>query len=202
MDLIEKKKITAVFFLPSLECGGAERNTINILRNLNEEKYEASLLLAEKKGSFLKDVPSHIFVFSFNSSPLLKIFCNLVKFFKEKKPDIFVSAFPRFNAVALLAKIVSGSKTKIILTEHLSFCLLSKTAKTFSHRFIARFLFPYFTRIFYPKADAIICVSKGIAEELLVFLRNSSKIKVIYNPVADSNIQKMAEKEVSHLWFS
>lgn len=198
---MKKEKIKITFFLPSLECGGAERNTINLLRNLNKENYTISLLLAEKKGDFIKDVPESIPIFSFDARGLLKIFLNLIKYFKEEKTDIFISAFPRFNAVSLLAKRFSGGKAKIIITEHLSFFLLYKNAKTISHRFIARFLFPYFMNFFYPDADAIVCVSKGIAQEISLISNRTNKVKVIYNPVADSKILEMAEKQIDHPWF-
>ncbi|OGZ70642.1 MAG: hypothetical protein A2980_00155, partial [Candidatus Staskawiczbacteria bacterium RIFCSPLOWO2_01_FULL_33_13] len=199
--MIKKEKVTITFFLPSLECGGTERNTVNLLKNLNKENYALSLLLAEKKGDFIKDVPKEIPIVSFNAHSLFKIFLHLIAYFKEEKADIFVSAFPRFNAIVLLAKKFSGTKTKIIITEHLSFSLLSKTAKTVSHRFIARFLFPSFIKLFYPNADAIICVSKGIAQEISSMAGHLEKIKVIYNPVADHTILEKAKAEVSHTWF-
>ena len=193
MDSNNKVRIT--FFLPSLECGGTERNTVNLLSDLDKKNYVVSLLLAEKKGDFIKDVPKEVPIFSFNAHSLFKIFFSLMAYFKEEKTDIFVSAFPRFNAVILLAKKFSGGKSKIIITEHLSFFLLSKNAKTVSHRFIARFLFPYFIKIFYPTADAIVCVSKGIADEIFTMTGHWDKIKVIYNPVTDDKILKMAEKK-------
>lgn len=196
----DRARIT--FFIASLECGGAERNTINLLKSLNRQNYVVSLLLAQKKGDFVKDVPKEIPIISLNTASLLSIFFYLITYFHQNKTDIFISNFPRFNAVSLLAKKFSGSKTKIIIIEHLSFFLLSKTAKTSSHRFIARFFFPYFIKIFYRGADAIVCVSLGIADEISDIIGRVAKIKVIYNPVVDDTILEMAKKEVSHPWFA
>lgn len=195
-----EKKIT--FFLPSFECGGAERNTINLLKSLSGERYALSLLLAEKKGDFIKDVPKNVPIIALNVHSMFRIFFHLLAYFKANKTDIFISAFPRFNAVALLAKKFSGSSAKLIITEHLSFFLLSKNAKTVSHRFIARFIFPYFIKFFYKDADAIVCVSQGVADEISAMMGGSDKIRVIYNPISDDAILKMAEEEVGHLWFS
>ena len=45
------------------------------------------------------------------------------------------------------------------------------------------------------------CVSKGIADEIFTMTGHWDKIKVIYNPVTDDKILKMAEKKVDHEWF-
>ena len=59
MSLTNKPKVS--FFLPSFEGGGAEQNLVNILKNIDREQYEITLVLAEKKGVFLDQVPKHIF---------------------------------------------------------------------------------------------------------------------------------------------
>jgi glycosyltransferase involved in cell wall biosynthesis len=199
--MIEKGKTRVVFFLPTLECGGTEKNTVNLLKSLSRQQYELSLLLAEKKGDFIKDVPDDIPLQSFGTPGLLNIFFHLISYFRKEEADVFISAFPRFNAVVLLAKLFAGGKTKVIITEHLSFSLLSRNAKTPTHRFIARFLFPYFIKLCYPAADAIICVSGGIAQEISSMMGHAEKVKVIYNPVADDAMLEMARQEVSHQWF-
>ena len=151
MDSEPRTRIT--FFLPSLECGGTERNTINLIKTLPRDHYAVSLVLAEKKGDFMKEVPADVPIIDLNARGLLGIFFSIRIYFNQQKADMFVSAFPRFNAVVLLAKQCSSKKTKLIITEHLSFRLLSKNAKTFIHRLIARFLFPSFIALFYPKAE-------------------------------------------------
>lgn len=195
------EKIKVAFFLPSLEPGGAERNVVNIVNNIDRQKYDVSLVLSEAKGNFLSAIRKDVPIINLDISGNLKLFFRLVKYFRNEDIDIFVSAFPRFNAVSLLAKKFSGSKIKIMITEHLSFLLLPKTAKTLIHRLIARFLFPYFIRFFYPGANAVICVSQGIADEISVMTIRQGNISVIYNPVADENILQLAQAKVDHAWF-
>ncbi len=198
----ETGRTRVVFFLPTLECGGTERNTVNLLKSLSREQYALSLLLAERKGDFIKDIPADVLIESFETPRLRHLFFKLVDYFKQEKADVFVSAFPRFNAVVLLAKWIAGGKTKVVVTEHLSFSLLSKNAKTPSHRFIARFLFPYFIRFFYPSANSIICVSRGIADEISLMMGHGKNVRVIYNPVADDSIAQKAQENPGHPWFA
>jgi hypothetical protein len=54
------------FFLPSLEGGGAERNIVYLLEGLDRTQYHATLVLAKKKGVFLKYVPKDIRIWAVN----------------------------------------------------------------------------------------------------------------------------------------
>lgn len=199
---MEKEKIKVTFFLPSLEPGGAERNVVNLVNNIDKKKYEVFLLLGKKKGDFLKELDGKTPVADLNAESSLKLLFLLIRYFKKEKPDIFVSAFPRINIISVVAKIFSGAKTKIIITEHSVYSFLPVIARTFWRRVFARLFMPTLGRFFYPKANAIICVSKGIADDLLKIINRPPKIKVIYNPVLDDKIYELSGQQVSHLWFS
>ena len=49
-----------LFVIHSLGFGGAERSLINLLHELPKDQYEVDLLLFQKKGAFLKQVPSWV----------------------------------------------------------------------------------------------------------------------------------------------
>ena len=53
-----KKKILVVMM--NLYNGGAEKSLINFFTELDSKKYDVDLLLFQKKGLFLKQVPSYI----------------------------------------------------------------------------------------------------------------------------------------------
>jgi len=46
---MDNRKIKIAFFLPNLEAGGAERNVVNIINNINREKYKIILVLGKKE---------------------------------------------------------------------------------------------------------------------------------------------------------
>lgn len=197
------KKIKIAFFLPTLEGGGAERNVVNLLNNLDREKYDLSLVLGKRQGVFLNKIPRYVSLvdFGLKSSYSLGLFLKLIRYFQKENNDLFVSAFPRFNIINLLAKIFSRSKIKIIITEHTTLSFLPFTARLLSHRLFARFPFPYLIKSIYPQADAIICVSRGIASDLSKIIHCPEKIKVIYNPITEGRIKELAKEPVNHPWF-
>ena len=76
-----KKKILISSY--NLDFGGIETSLINLLKNMNLDKYDVTLVLEEKMGVFLKDVPSDIkikeYKVSNNKNVLLRKFINLLK---------------------------------------------------------------------------------------------------------------------------
>jgi len=53
-----KKKI--LFMLISMNVGGTERAFLNLLHELPKEEYDITVLLLQKKGGFLKNLPPHV----------------------------------------------------------------------------------------------------------------------------------------------
>ena len=196
------KRTTVAFFLPSLDPGGTERNVVNLVNNIDKKRYAVSLVLGVAKGNFLKEINNDIPVIGLHAYRSIATFFKLVTYFKTSQPDIFVSAFPRVNVICIVAKIFSKAKTKIIITEHSVFSFLPVIAKTFWRGMFARFFMPSICSWLYPKSDAIICVSKGIADDIIKTVNRALKVAVIYNPVIAGNIYQLAQEPVDHPWFS
>ena len=194
-----KEKI--VFFLPSLEPGGTERNVVNLINYLHDEGRIVSLVLGNKKGDFIKDVKAGIPIIDLNASSSLRLFFTLERYFKAQKPDIFISAFPRINIIVLAAKIFSRSTTKVMITEHSVFSMLPVIARNAWRRAFARAFMPPLAKMLYPKADAIICVSRGIAQDLSNIIGGAPKINVVYNPIINDTVYELADLPPDHPWF-
>lgn len=197
----KNKKISVAFFLPSLEPGGTERNVVNLVNTIDRGVYDVSLVLGKMEGDFLRQVNKDIPIININAPYSLGLFFALVAYLKKNKPDILVSAFPRINIICIIATMYARTGAKIIITEHSVFSLLPVIAKTFWRRTFARFCMPLLAKLVYPHADAIICVSKGIAKDLVDILNGSKKISVIYNPVVSQKIYQLAEEPLTHQWF-
>lgn len=199
---MDNKKIKIAFFLPTLGGGGAERNVVNLVNNLDRKKYTPYFVLGKVKGVFINKIPKEISIIDLDSSSNLGLFFKLIRYFHKEQPDVFVSAFPNINIISIIARIFSGAKTKIVITEQNTLSLFRLTARNFTRRLIARFLLPYLVRFIYPRADVIVCVSKGVADDLSEIIRSPKEIRVIYNPVVEKRIYDLAEESIEHPWFS
>jgi glycosyltransferase involved in cell wall biosynthesis len=61
---MEERKIKLLFRLRSMEMGGVQKVLLNILKNLNRNKFDINLLLNLKQGKLIQDIPSDVHVFS------------------------------------------------------------------------------------------------------------------------------------------
>lgn len=78
---MNKKHILVAAY--SLDYGGIEVSLINLLKNLDYDKYDVSLVLERKEGIFLSDLPKNINVIEYrvsdNKNVFVRKFINLFK---------------------------------------------------------------------------------------------------------------------------
>jgi glycosyltransferase involved in cell wall biosynthesis len=194
-------KQEVIFLLPSLEPGGTERNVVNLANAINKERYRALVALGKQEGAFIKELAPHVSIVNLHAFNSFALLLALVEFFKAHNSAIVVSAFPRINVIALAAKLASRSKAKIVITEHSVFSQLSVIAKTPWRRMFAKICMPFLAKALYPKADAIVCVSQGIAKDLSHILGKNAKMSIAYNPIIHDTMYRLAEAPVEHPWF-
>jgi glycosyltransferase involved in cell wall biosynthesis len=88
------RPIRALFVLLSLEGGGAQRVTLNLLRLLNRESIAPSLILFRREGELMSEVPAGVPLLTINESGhqpgLFRIIRDLVV--RARKADIIVAA--------------------------------------------------------------------------------------------------------------
>jgi len=101
------------------------------------------------------------------------------------------------NLVAVWAKLLSGSPTRLIVSEHNTLSQETQNDDKWRTR-----LLPQLIRRSYPRADGIVAVSRGVADDLARtagLCRRS--IDVVYNPVVTPKLKREMEAPVSHPWF-
>ncbi len=79
--MIRKKKL--LFCSNTMDIGGIEKSLINLLDNIDYNKYEVDLILEEKKGLLLKYINNNVNVYEYrvskNKNILIRKFINLFK---------------------------------------------------------------------------------------------------------------------------
>jgi glycosyltransferase involved in cell wall biosynthesis len=191
----DKKRIA--FFIPSMTGGGAERVALNLIKEFSAQGWAVDLILNHAGGVFLPLVPDTVRVIPLNTSSFFSKVNQIAKYLRSENPQFLISLLDRVN-VCGFAKVTSRSAVKVILSIH------SITSEEFSENFgFLTSLKPYFMRFSYYLADAIVPVSQGVSDDLGRLLRsNSSKVKVIYNPIVSPEILSKAQLFVEHPWFS
>lgn len=195
------KKIKIAYFYPIFRNPAMARWVETSAGSNNKAEYEVSFVGLKLEESFKREVSGDVCLVDLSNYHTPGSLLKLILYFKRERPDIFVSAFPHINAFVMMAKVISGVKMKVVLTEHNHFFLLAKNARTLYRRFFGVCVLPHLMRIFYPLSDAIICSSNGVAESISDVISLPDKIKTIYYPVASKKIYSLSQEPVNHPWF-
>jgi len=194
------RRVDIAFFVSSLPAsggGGVQSNTLRLAAELASQGKVVDIVVAGDRGSALMHAPAGVRVVNLGASRTSRSLFRLCRYMNMACPDVLISAVALSNVIAVLAKKLSRSKTKIVLTErgHLSTYVRE-------HHGLGFKVLPWLMRRTYPKADAIVAVSAGVAEDLsekIGLLR--SQIKVIYNPIVSHTFKNDCFQPCPHPWF-
>ncbi|MFO7840277.1 MAG: glycosyltransferase [Desulfosalsimonadaceae bacterium] len=178
--------------------GGTERMMINLAQGFAGRGYSVDLILASAKGPYLSMMPENVRTVDLGASRVITALPALIRYLKRERPGSMLCALYHANVVAVWARRLSRVPARLVISERNHFSV--STANSGSRR---RKLIAYFMRRAYPKADCIVSVSIGVAEDLAAALGlPAEKIKVIYNPVVTPDLIESSRKPVDHPWFA
>jgi len=197
----------------SMPCyGGIVRVVIDILNNLDGNKFDIHLLLYKDVGVFSNKLRSDIRISTIekheksmpeNPSFYARNFTRLkelYRFFKlmnHERPDIIITV-PLWGDFCGLFTILAKMffvKTKAIMWLHCN--------KTWQFKIYSSPLYDKIERLTYKIANRIICPAEGVAEDLNEkFGVRKNKITVIYNPLDIEKINNLKDEKIHDNWFN
>lgn len=193
--MIKQRKIA--FFSYDMRVGGAEKMILTLLPQFIKAGYFIDLVLIKKAGAFLSDIDPRVNIISLKKEHVSQSLIPLIRYFKKSKPDVFISNLTHLNIVTIIAKIFSGTCSKIIITEHNTITAnnLENGGKESILVFLSKFL--------YPLADKTVVVSEGAAQNLIDAIRiNPNKVQNIYNPIDIDHIHLLAKEQINESWLT
>ncbi len=119
---------------------------------------------------------------------------------RQSGTPLLVSALPKSNINAVLARRMSGTDTQVVVGAHIHLSARdAEGASRGQHRI--RELRPLMRR-YYHQASAVVAVSKGVEHDVRDYLGLPQKmVKTIFNPVAAREIKSLSEEQPEHDWF-
>lgn len=195
---MNNKEILISFFLPSLEGGGAEKATVYLINGFIERGFKVDLLLSKATGPYIEMVNEKCKIIDFNSKRVVFSLGKLINYLKVNKPFALISVLSHANVISSFAKMFYNTETKIVLTERINLTSSKVNLKNLRSK-----LLPFFMFLTYWKANKIVAVSKGVAEDLEKRIRYlKHKVEYIYNPVIVPEILKLSKESIDHPWFN
>ena len=119
---------------------------------------------------------------------------------RQSGTPLLVSALPKSNINAVLAKRLGGVNARVVVGAHIHLSA-QESACANQAKSRVRALRPLMRRC-YEQADAVVAVSQGVARDTVRYLGLPDKgIETIYNPVAMREIIALSEEPLDHAWF-
>ena len=184
--------------LPTLAGGGAESVMLTLADGFLQRGYAVDLVVVAAKGSFSGSVPPGVRLVELGSGRVVYSVFRLVRYLRRERPVAILSTLNTANAVAVLARWLSRQSTRVVIRQALH---LSRELENASRP--SAFLERVLVRWLYPRADAIVAVSKGVAQDLLNrrYLRRTS-VEVVPNPIVTRQLRQLANEPVGDDWFA
>jgi len=122
----------------------------------------------------------------------------VARFLKQARPDVLLATSIPPNIVALGAKLLSRQDTRIVIRQSNVVRARGHAASAGVARRPRDWLMPFV----YPRADAIIAVSTGVAENLRAMASiDPTRIHVVPNAVAVDEAAHRARDPIDHPWL-
>jgi glycosyltransferase involved in cell wall biosynthesis len=185
------------FFLPSLVEGGAERVTLTLACAVAARGIQVDLVLGRAEGAYLDEVTPELNVVNLNARNALSKIRALAAYLRLNRPDALLTAEDFVN-VAPIAKRFAGVATNVVAGVHNNTSNLFHSQSGWKGRFR-----PFVFQSMLPFADRVICVSRGVAEDIAGTTRvPPERIHVIYNPLPFDRIRAQAKQGIEHPFFA
>lgn len=170
---------------------------VNLARGFVDRGLEVDVVLAKAEGPYLSQLPPEIRVVDLGAARVLTSLPGLVRYLRRERPRALLSALDHANVAAAWARRLARVPLRLVVSTHTTLSIASRHAKRIRERITL-----FFARFAYRKADAIVAVSHGVADDLArITGMPREKIRVIYNPVVTPDLFRRAEEPLKHPWF-
>ena len=186
------------FIIPSFDVGGTESSFIRMANSLRSNELKTELVYWFEGGKLKKLIDPKVAVTKLNVSNLFSLLIQFIKYLNISRPDVIHTSMYMIGNIALLARMLSTHKPKIIIGARSDFNSVCKTSKNAFDEFLLKKL----SYTLFKKSDQIIAVSKGVKKGLIEALDlEQSKVKVIYNGILTKIHRESNIKPPDHHWF-
>ncbi len=193
----QMRPIAVAISMQDLAGGGVERQTLTLAAELQAKGAAVTLVVNEAVGELRNAVPASIRLVDLQCRRTSRAISRIAGFLRRERPDVLLSNLNHNNIAAVLANLVAGMPSKVVICQH---SVLSKEylrTKGWSHR-----VTPLIYRLMSPGFASAVAVSAGIAREFRAISHiPQRKIKVIHNPVIGADFVARSLRPAEHPWL-
>ncbi len=184
-------------FLSYSGDGGVERMMNNLVRGFLDAGHAVDVVVLKTRGGHFQALPAGANVVSLGTGHAWLAVPALARYLRRVRPTALLAAKDRAGRAALRARRRAGVPTRVVLRigNTLSASLAGRSA-------VRRWLRYFPIRRLYPLADAIVAVSRGVADDVVATAGvKPERVHVIANPVIMRGLTEGAETRPEHPWL-
>lgn len=176
---LPKRQPQVALLLPDLRPGGAERVNINLANEFVARGYAVDLLLMCATGDLMPLLDPRIRVVDLGAGRMRSVFRPLTRYMREARPSSMLACMWPLTILAIAARAISNTKTRLIVAEHATWSVSER-----SHEKLHRLNLSTTMRLAFPRADGVVTVSEGAAEDLARIAHlPRNRVAAIFNPI-------------------
>lgn len=185
------------FLFARFEAGGLERVQMNIAAGLVKTGIPIELITRsvsdQAKTLLMPEVP----VQALGGNRLLFMY-RLAKWLRHAEPEVVITSANDIGCFVLLLRHLLWRKTKVIWTQHLS--ISGPLHKSKGLKRVRLLLEIWSMRRLAKYADAVVAVSKSVADDMKHLLTPELSILVINNPAISGDFDSRSREDVAWPW--
>jgi glycosyltransferase involved in cell wall biosynthesis len=187
----------ACFFSTSGHSG-VDRVAGNLIPALARRGYRVDLLKVRRHGPELPSLPKGVTVVDLGSRHTYACVLAVARYLRRYRPAAMLSDKDRVNRTALLARWISGTRTRLALRLGTTVSVDLASRGRFE-RWVQRTSI----RTLYRFADAVIVNARSVADDLCAYTGlDRQRVRVAPNPAVDEAFFAAAPPRPDHPWFA
>jgi glycosyltransferase involved in cell wall biosynthesis len=207
---VEASDVHLALFLSGLAGGGAQRRMLLLARGFAARGCRVDVVVARAEGPYRPAIPRSARLVALDSRVarlpgirtkrglwVLATTFALAAYLARERPQVVLSTSAPANLASLGARALARSPTRVVVSANLNLSAATGPRQRFwgpALRALARRA--------YRRADGVIAVSQGVADDLARLLAPSGPpIVAITNPVPIAEIEEKSRALLSHPWL-
>jgi glycosyltransferase involved in cell wall biosynthesis len=189
-------RVDLALFLPTLAGGGAERVMLDLAAGAVAQGRTVDLVVGSAVGPLLHDLPAGVTCVDLAAPRTVAALLPLRRYLRRRRPRALLSTLEHGNVVALLAS--RGLRDVRVAVREANTASRDFDGAGPRERVVLALM-----RLLYRRADVVVAVSRGVADDLVEHLRlPAGRIRVIENPVVTARLHDLATAPPPHPWFA
>jgi glycosyltransferase involved in cell wall biosynthesis len=192
------RALSVLFVTTVLGGGGAEKHLLRLANHLDRGRFRVSLALVKPEGEFEPALSPDVRKFYLNPKRegsttvrALRSAGPLRRLIARERPDLVFSVIDLVNLLSVYAARAAGPRPKVVLGVQ-----TPPSIAYGSWHPVSKLILGLMPRV-YPSADAVVALSKGVAEDLDALVpRTRGRVTVIPNAGVEGDVREMARESL------